>query len=333
MTAGDVGSSRPQYPTDGVDLFRRRVGAMNAGAILADSARSALGLRNVSEVWSERPLWYYWLSWPRGAFALELEANWTDPRSTATVGLFSLKHYPFGCDSARVLTSVAERRALASDWFDATGTPAFEMRSRIPASLFAVGMIEFHLDAEEQRALLLLTAQDRCQTVTPTGEILRDVPGWRLSRAFFDTFVGMQVLQMKTPPRRVSLGQRPGFEAVEQGAIRCRDTADRSMLSLAVELGPDKGPELLEDRASLGAIVRDMRQYIRTGWARWSADPLLGELPESWWTIPTTDHVIEHLPCSCCGSMIRGHAHLRRQSARDLRIGTSAGIHCKPVPT
>ena len=201
------------------------------------------------------------------------------------------------------------------------------------APLFAIGTVEFHVDAEEQRSLLLLTAQDRCRTVAPTGEILRDVPGWRLSRAFFDTFVGMQALQMKTPPRRVLLGRRDGFEAVDQGAICCRDTADLSVLSLAVEFGPKRSPELLQDHASLGAIVLDTRRHIRPGRARRSAHLLSGELPESWWTVSRTDHAIRHLPCSCCGSAVLGRTHARPQSARDLHVGVPVRIYCEPAST
>jgi hypothetical protein len=317
MTADLGEDSLQQLPPGAIDQFRRRIGAMNAAALLADSARSALGLRHVSEVWDHRPRWYYWLSQPQGAFAIELDAGWTDARSGATVGLFSLRYYPAACDGAYFLSSPAERCALTSGWFDATGTPAFEARSQVPAALFTVGTLEFHVAPDEDRALLLLMGLDRCRTRTPDGRLLRDIPGWRLSRAFFDSFVGMQALFARTSPRRVVLGTRAGFELVEGEAVAVRDVPERPLLGLAVEFGGDaESPALLDDAAGLGKVVLDTRASPRRDGLRRPERRTRGSLPDYWWTISDEPHMVGHLPCSCCGPIAWRRVHAGQREAR-----------------
>ena len=96
---------------------------MLAAASWVHTVMQLLGLNGVSQVWSEKPAWYFWLADAPGVHHLELRACRTTVQESsgeAGTGLFSLKFYPYADHPALERFSGQEQHIVRSDLFDET---------------------------------------------------------------------------------------------------------------------------------------------------------------------------------------------------------------------
>jgi hypothetical protein len=215
------------------ELFRLRLQSLVARGLASSGIAARVGLAAASEVWGgeaprERPAWYLWLRDAPGAWQLELvsaEALGPADRS-AIVGRFTVRHYPSSSDPAFARFSPEERRT-AIEALDATGTPRIELASRIPDALFTVGSVEWALDPESDAAAFALASLDRLRTRTAGGDVVRDVPGWRLGFPVFSLLAGLHAQVERRAATRLVVSRQAGFETVvSAGAAHHRDVPD-----------------------------------------------------------------------------------------------------------
>ena len=74
-------------------FFRTKVENMLVTASWVEAVRQTLGLTAVSQVWSERPSWYFWISGAAGVYHLQMEG--ASGEGDLVIGSFSVKCYPF----------------------------------------------------------------------------------------------------------------------------------------------------------------------------------------------------------------------------------------------
>jgi len=215
------------------ELFRLRFQSLVARGLASSGVAARIGLAAASEVWGggeprERPAWYLWLRDAPGAWQLELASAEAlgAPEGSAVVGRFTIRHYP--SSSAPVFARFsAEERRVALDALDATGTPRIELASRIPDAHFTVGSVEWALDPESDDTAFALASLDRLRTRTGSGDIVRDVPGWRLVCPVFSMLAGLHAQVERRAASRLVISRQPGFEAVvSEGGAGHRDAPD-----------------------------------------------------------------------------------------------------------
>jgi hypothetical protein len=212
------------------ELFRLRLQSLVARGLAAGEIAARVRLAAASEVWGggeprERPAWYLWLRDTPGAWQLEL----TDAEalgSAAFVGRFTIRHYPSPAATVFARFSPEERK-IAAEALDATGTPRIELASRIPDGLFTVASVEWAVDRESDATVLALSSLDRLRTRTERGEVVRDVPGWRLGVPIFSLLAGLHAQVERRAASRLVVSRQPGFEqVVSDGAAGHRDAPD-----------------------------------------------------------------------------------------------------------
>ena len=215
------------------ELFRLRFQSLVARGLASSGVAARIGLAAASEVWGggeprERPAWYLWLRDAPGAWQLELASAEAlgAPEGSAVVGRFTVRHYPSSSASAFASFSAEERR-MALEVLDATGTPRIELASEIPDALFTVGSVEWAVDHESDDTAFALASLDRLRTRTEQGDIVRDVPGWRLGFPVFSMLAGLHAQVERRAASRLVVSRQPGFEAVvSEGAAGHRDAPD-----------------------------------------------------------------------------------------------------------
>lgn len=207
------------------ELFRLRFQSLVARALAVSEIASRTGLAGASEVWGgdeprERPAWYLWLRDAPGAWQLELSG--AEPLGPAgargVVGRFTVRYYP--SPAAPTLESFSpEERRIAAGALDGTGTPRIELASRIPDALFTVGSVEWALDLDGDAAVFALASLDRLRTRDERGDVVRDVPGWRLAMPVFSLLAGLHGQVERRAASRLVLSRLPGFELVVGGGV------------------------------------------------------------------------------------------------------------------
>jgi hypothetical protein len=278
-----------------------------------DEVKQLLGLDGVSQIWSETPAWYFWLSEAPGPFEFHFESGADQGRdnSGAASGFFEVKFFPRPSEWAFSAFSPEERALVSSDLFDHTNTVRSEARERIHPHLFSIGTIGISFSQEDDvSALFTLEAPEisRWRTrrnlgVEPNpgvvpgkergGEVVRNVPAWRLARVLFDSLVSLHAFSAGARPTRVIFARSPGFEVVEgeNGVIALEETDDLSLNTLTVLFTGGTGAEAREmnlamDRESAGS---DCRVVVD-----WKSDCHIHARPPSdvsdhvsslWWTI------------------------------------------------
>jgi hypothetical protein len=215
------------------ELFRLRIQSLVARGLAAPEIAARVGLAAASEVWGggeprERPAWYLWLRDTPGAWQIELVEAGAVPSiaGAASVGRFTVRHYPASADPVFMRFS-PEEREIAAEALDATGTPRIELASRIPDGLFTVASVEWALDLDGGAAVFALSSLDRLRTRTGRGDVVRDVPGWRLGAPISSLLAGLHAQVERVAASRVVVSRQPGFErVVSGGAADHRDAPD-----------------------------------------------------------------------------------------------------------
>ncbi len=284
-------------------------------------------MTGVSQIWSEKPAWYFWIAGAPCVYGLHFEEGWNGAPGIADAagGLFSVKCYPHPDAPVFELFSREEQALALSDCFDGTGTPRFEFLHRIPASLFNAASIEYAIGPDEAWSLLTLeglnTMRTRYEvqathwnallneTVTcSAGEVARKIPGWELGYGLFDRLISLYAYHHKTRPSRVVHTISPGFEIVyeETGTYGCKEISDVSSLSLGVLFLQEPGVSVPEADDFIAAgckeggrtTIFDERSACGCdahGLATISGIPLLNE---QWWKMADADYK-SHLTSTC----------------------------------
>ena len=222
-----------------------------------DEVKSAIGLEAVSQVWGEKPAWYFWIADTPGTYALQLEdINAPQPdRPDWVSGIFALKCYPYPHQNVFQSFSFQERSMILSDVFDDTHTPRFSHRDRIPDTLFNVATVELNVDRNGRWAQFIMEGLELMQIsyvseVIPnypvlqkerrfkSGEFDRNVPGWELSYPLFDRLLSLYSFYSKKTPVRLWSTRSPGFSYVFDGDhARCVKAPKINLFSLSVLFG------------------------------------------------------------------------------------------------
>lgn len=290
------------------------------------------GLKAVSQVWGEKPVWYFWIKNMSGAYSLQLEQSIIEKRDNLIGhnGYFSIKYYPHPREEVFKTFTFEEQCFARSEYFDRTHTPRFEYKEKIPETLFNVATMEYLAGPEDAPAVFSLTSLDfmrisaKQETVQKypmfsrkrifkRGETDRNVPGWELGLALFDRLVSLYSFYSKEKPRRVVMTRSSGFEYVfdTKNRWQCEDSSDINTYSLNVLFAPEtrkngrsienmmnrhcisEGQEVLYDREFLCGRFHSATDQI----------PIPAFLNEQWWSLAESDYRSELAStCGCAGS-------------------------------
>ena len=312
---------------DTESFFRNKIENTLITASWVESLKHAIGLEAVSQVWGEKPAWYFWIKNAAGAYSLQLENASTEKTLNANWdnGIFSIKHYPHPQEEVFKDFSFQEQRFVQSEYFDKTRTPRFEYKEKIPATLFNVATMEYLAGPDNGPALFSLTSLDTMrisynqETVEKysmlgknkmfkPGETDRNVPGWELGLGLFDRLLSLYSFYSKEKPLRVVMTRSSGFEYVfdTKHTWQCEDSSDLNMYSLNVLFAAetkkvDRSIDDMMDRHCIGEgqeVLYD-REFL-CGHFHSAADQFQNpaSLNEQWWSLAESDYKSE-LASSC----------------------------------
>ena len=236
--------------------FRNKIESVLITASWVEQVHTMLGLNRVSQVWGDKPEWYFWIEGTPGAYALIFESGDQIDYGGQTLlqGNFGLKCYP-GIESDVFKTlSPQEQELRLSKRFDKTGTPRQEYRADLPEAYFTVGSISLILNAADSAAGFSFDSLDliRWKLVETTvgrhvfednardKDVIRSLSGWRIGYPFFDCLIGLYAFYAKQSPAFWAATRSPGFECVldpVQGmeSRPCDDVRQRSASVLFCE--------------------------------------------------------------------------------------------------
>jgi hypothetical protein len=199
----------------------------------------------------ERPAWYLWLRDLPGAWQLELAAAGALDAVGAVVGRFTVRHYP-APEAPELARFSQEERRLVATALDPTGTPRIELAATIPEALFTVGTVDWVLDPDSDAAVFGVASLDRLRTRAGAGELVRDVPGWRLAVPVLSVVAGLHAQVERRAATRIGISRLPGFESAEAG--ESRDAPDVAFGEAFVAFPGPRG-----DRARAIALLEALR--------------------------------------------------------------------------
>jgi hypothetical protein len=291
-----------------------------------DDVKSVTGLNAVSQVWGEKPTWYFWISGAPGVYALQLEGI-TAPEADHqdwVNGNFAVKCYPLPHEKVFQSFSFQERSMILSESFDHTHTPRFSHREQISDTLFNVAAVELNVDPENKRAHFILHGLEimnisyATETIQnypvlqkkkrfKSGEIDRKVPGWALSYPLFDRLLCLYSFYSKKTPIRLWLTRSPGFSYVfdkEQPA--CVQAPEINLFSLNVLFGNTETDEHQEPNMIHRQSVDDDQEVVydrvfdcHRCHHKPDLPPHLPPLNEQWWSLAYSDY--KSMLSSTCG--------------------------------
>jgi hypothetical protein len=298
-------------------LLRNKIDNMLITTSWVEKVKKMIGLEAVSQIWGEKPAWYFWISQTSGVYSLELcetsNDMWEDDQLAC--GMFAIKCYPYSDKQAFTNFSLEEQALVKSDLFDHTHTPRFEQKKRIPNSLFNVAALELTIDSEDGLALFSFEALDSMQSYNglendpsfseinnekqySPGEKTRDVPGYDLGYPLFSSLLSLYSFYSKTTPVRVLLTRSPGFKYLcsPQEKTHCLDSNDICFYSLIVLFSDNKKKSTNEDKLiearlkeSDGEVVYDQNftcSHLSCNLFPFVTSPLDGK----WWSLATADY-------------------------------------------
>jgi hypothetical protein len=274
------------------------------------------GIQGVSQVWCDRPAWYFWISKAPGVYQLRLE----DAEAIAgggVRGVFAVKCYPYRGTAAYEGFSAEERGVVESELFDHTGTPRAEVRGQIPDTLFNVAALEIALAPDGGILKAVLESLDRMivrsgAEADPAlggngnsvpGELVRNVPAWDLAYPLFDRIICLLVHYRRQKPLRVLMTRASGFEyeIVPQQAPVCRDSDAAAVYTMTLSFSspqifiqparPDEGDDGSD-------VIFDHRSACGHFHPPDSTVPLVGDLNPSWWSLADM-HFKSNLASTC----------------------------------
>lgn len=196
-----------------------------------ENLKTELGLNGVSQVWGDRPSWYFWVTNAPGVFHLEFDDADVLTTKTGTFYMadFIIKCYPYRGHSLFNTFSFQEKELVQSPFFDDTHSPAFEYREQIPADLFNIAMMAITVDSTDQLMHFGFETFDLLRTVClsdtvrhdpesnrrytlKAGTVDRNVPALQVGYPFFGQMMCLSAYATRTPPARVQLARRRGVE-------------------------------------------------------------------------------------------------------------------------
>ncbi|MCG6893483.1 MAG: hypothetical protein LJE65_07735 [Desulfobacteraceae bacterium] len=323
-------SKREGTKIDVESLFRSKIESMLITASWFEEIRHILGLEAVSQVWSERPSWYFWVSGSAGVYHLDLqraEKETVDGTAVYSAG-FSIKCYPFVHADAFGCFSFEERCYIRSGFFDHTNTPSFEDQGQIPENLFAIAALQYRCDENDTFSLFTFESLDTMR-LSYRGEMLRSypslkktrrfdrgvvdrrVPGTQIGYPFFDRLICLHTFHSKKTPIRVLISRSQGFEHVvdESGDVICADAPDTTLSTVNILYGSGNGcTDMALARSLLEASVADQRETVLdrsfdADLHRCSDADALPSTPLNcrWWSLAGAEYSCEI--ASSCGCM------------------------------
>ena len=309
-------------------VFRTILDNMLVTASWVDEAKAMLGIEGVSQVWSEKPAWYFWLTGAPCVHHLQLEDAYTvnglDPATCS--GLFSVRCYPYGTERVFRTFSFEERGLIGSRFFDETNTPVLEHLDLIPPALFTAGSVEFVTSEDNSWASLTLESLDTFRTrstvnathsfplidrnaAVGVGEVIRSVPGRQLTFPLFDRLVSLYSLYVRRKPTRVVLTESPGFDTMRGLGedFQVRESADATCLTLRVLFDMTAGAAWSDCEKFMKEDLSKGRQRIVFDWrspcgcVEHGSHPLptTPYLNPDWWTM--ADMEMKSGLASTCG--------------------------------
>lgn len=216
--------------------------------------RSDIGFNGVSQIWGERPAWYFWLADSPGVYQLEMMNTELDidTREDRYTAVFKVKCYPYQERFAFQSFSFLERELVKSKLFDDTNTPAFENQGDIPDDLFTVATIELTMDPEGHAAIFSFESMEYLRTrfaqkthqtfpmiqVDQTfgrQEVDRDVPGLQIGSRLFDCLMCLYANTHKQPPLEIRCWRSPGYEfIIKDGDVHVQEISDLKGFKLSM---------------------------------------------------------------------------------------------------
>jgi len=293
-----------------------------------EKVKKMIGIEAVSQVWGDKPAWYFWISQAPGVYYLQLEEVYDDYWGSDDLagGIFTIKCYPYAFEKVFGSFSFEEQSFIQSHFFDRTHTPLFEHIEKIPKTLFNVATFELTIDAHDNLALFTFEGldsmricynQETLQTYPEikkekkykAGEKGRDVPGYELGYLLFDRILSLYSFYSKTKPARVLLSRSPGFEYVYDSnhTFQCLDTDDISINMLNVLFAKNsgkktvKGDQLIEKQLKEGPhkVVFDQKYQCGHLHDNQNLSVLTTPLNNQWWSLADADYKSEL--ASTCG--------------------------------
>ena len=318
---------RGDIKIDFESFFRNKIDNMLVTTSWVEKVKEFIGLKAVSQVWEDKPAWYFWILQAPGAYYLQLEEAFDESWESDDLagGIFTIKYYPFKQEKVFQSFSFEEQSFIQSNFFDHTHTPRFEHKEKIPKTLFNVATFEFRVDSQDNVALFTFEGLDSMrisynqktlqsypainkEKQFKAGEKDRDVPGYELGYLLFDRLLSLYSFYSKTKPARVLLTRSPGFEYVYDSTrtFQCVDTDNLSIYMLNVLFAQNsgkkivKGEELIEERLKEGPHEVIFDQKYQCGHFHHSQNliPLKTPLNEQWWSLANSDYKSE-LASSC----------------------------------
>jgi len=293
-----------------------------------EKIQKILGLEAVSQVWSERPAWYFWISDAAGVYHLEVQR--TETRNvnghTLHTAILSLKCYPFADLKMFPFFSFEEQGFIRSQLFDQSNTPYYEQREKVPENLFNIAAIEYTFDPEDTFALFTFESldamrvsfqQEAIQTYPvlkqnkhfKKGAVDRRVPGIEIGYPLYGRLLCLYSFYSKRKPLRVMMAHTPGFEYIydESHAFACVDTPDVKALTVNVIYGSENGSKNTDLLEWIGESCRQENEDVifdRTFACgcfhseEFESSPLT-PLDSRWWTLASANYKSEK--ASTCG--------------------------------
>lgn len=292
-----------------------------------EKVKDLIGLEAVSQVWGDKPAWYFWISQAPGVYYLQLEEVFDEywESDDLATGIFTIKCYPYTQGKVFQSFSFEEQSFIQSKFFDHTHTPRFEQKEKIPKTLFNVATFELTIDAHDNLALFTFESLDfmrisynqetlqsypaiKKEKQFKAGEKGRDVPGFELGYLLFDRILSLYSFYSKTKPARVLLTRSPGFEYVYDSTrtFQCVDTDDISIYMLNVLFVQnsgkkiDKCEKLIEEQLKGGKHEVVFDQQFQCGHLHHNQNLSLLKTPlnDLWWSLADSDYKSE-LASSC----------------------------------
>jgi len=292
-----------------------------------EKVKEMIGVEAVSQVWGDKPAWYFWISQAPGVYYLQLEEVFDEywESDDLAVGIFSIKCYPYTHEKVFQSFSFEEQSFIQSHFFDHTHTPLFEHKENIPKTLFNVASLELTMDSKDNLALFSFEGLDsmricyneetlqsypaiKKERLFKAGEKDRNVPGYELGYLLFDRLLSLYSFYSKVKPERVLLSRSPGFEYIYDSTNRfqCVDTDEIRIDTLHVLFAQNgsskmvKGDKLLVERLNEGRHKVVFDQEFQCGHLHHNQNlsVLTTPLNNQWWSLAEADYKSE-LASSC----------------------------------
>jgi len=308
-------------------FFRNKIENMLITASWVETLKHAIGLEAVSQVWGEKPAWYFWIKNRSGAYSLQLENASTQKTVNGKWGNgnFIIKYYPYPREEVFKDFSFQEKCFVQSEYFDRTCTPRFEYKEKIPETLFNVAVMEYLASPDKGPALFSLTSLDTMRIsynqetvekysmldqnkIFKPGETDRSVPGWELGFMLFDRLLSLNSFYSRNKPLRVVMTRSSGFEYIfHNNHMQCVDASDLNIYSLHVLFGAQNqkmaqaGKELMDQRCTDEdqEVVYDRTFLCGHYHNETEQFPISIPLNEQWWSLAQADYKSEL--ASTCG--------------------------------